>query len=200
MDKNTHIYDKLRAMLGGKLTNAQFIAARNIIDSGFRSDYRISLGLAPEQSDDQRTSLKGQNFIKGYEKCKLTAYMPTKNDRPTIGWGTTFYEDGSPVKMGQTITQARADELFAHDLRKFEDVVNETITVQLTQGQFDALVSLVYNIGAGAFRAGSIDDKINAGNLAAARLTWVQYNKQAGKVLDGLTKRRNAELVQLFNA
>lgn len=200
MDKNTHIYDKLRAMHGGSLPQAQFIAARNIIDSGYRADFRTALGLAPEQNNDQRTSLKGQAFIKQYEKLELKSYMPTVNDRPTIGWGSTFYEDGKPVKMGQTITKERADALFLHDIRKFEDAINETITVPLTQGQFDALVSLVYNIGISAFRNGSIDDKINNGDLDAARKTWVQYNKQAGKELRGLTTRRNAELNLLFNS
>lgn len=199
MDKNTHIYDKLRAMHGGSLPQAQFIAARNIIDSGHRADFRIALGLGAEKANDMRTSAKGQAFIKQFEKLELKSYMPTVNDRPTIGWGTTFYEDGKPVKMGQTITRERADALFAHDLRKFEDVINETITVPLTQGQFDALVSLVYNIGASAFRNGTIDDKINNKDFDAARATWMQYNKQAGKELRGLTARRRSELNQLFN-
>lgn len=195
MDQNTHIYDRLRELLGGKLPVAQFNAAKSLIDQeGARAAFRIALGLAPEQDNDQRTSMTGQKFIRGYEKKKLIAYMPTVNDRPTIGWGTTYYPDGTPVKMGDKITDSQADAYFAHDLKKFEDYINEVVSATLTQNQFDALVSLVYNIGNAAFRKGTIDDKLNAGDFDAALKTWALYNKQAGKVLDGLTNRRTAEI------
>lgn len=194
MDPNKHIYDRLRELLGGKLPVAQFNAAKSIIESGYRADYRISLGLLPEQANDQRLSANGRKFIQGYEKLRLKAYMPTKNDRPTIGWGTTVYPNGKPVQMGDVITAAQADEYFMHDVRKFEDYVNEIITRELTQNQFDAIVSLVYNIGMTAFRNGSVDDKINAGNDAAALATWAQYVNQAGVRLPGLVTRRNAEI------
>lgn len=195
MDKNTHIYDRLRELLGGKLPVTQFNAAKSLIDNeGSRAAFRIALGLSPDQDNDQKTSISGQKFIQGYEKKKLTAYMPTPNDRPTIGWGTTFYPDGSPVKMGDKITDSQADAYFAHDLKRFEDYINETVSRELTQNQFDALVSLVYNIGGTAFRKGSIDDKLNAGDIDGALKTWALYNKQAGVVLKGLTARRNAEI------
>lgn len=194
MDQNTHIYDRLREMSGGRLPVPQFNAAKNIIESGYRGDFRIALGLAPEQANDQRLSENGRKFIQGYEKLRLKAYMPTPNDRPTIGWGTTFYPNGKPVQMGDVITAAQADEYFKHDVRVFEDYVNEIITRTLTQNQFDAIVSLVYNIGMKAFRDGSVDDKINAGDDAAALATWAKYINQAGKPLTGLKLRRQAEI------
>ena len=194
MDRNTHIYDRLRAMSGGKLPVAQFNAAKTIIESGYRADFRTSLGLLPEQDNDQHLSAKGRKFIQGYEQLRLKAYMPTKNDRPTIGWGTTVYPSGKPVQMGDVITATQADEYFMYDVRKFEDYVNEIITRELTQNQFDAVVSLVYNIGMGAFRDGSVDDKINAGDDAAALATWAKYVNQAGIRLQGLVNRRNAEI------
>lgn len=194
MDQNTHIYDRLRAMSGGKLPTSQFNAAKNIIESGYRAEFRTALGLLPEQENDQHLSAKGRKFIQGYEQLRLKAYMPTKNDRPTIGWGTTFYPNGKAVQMGDVITAEAADELFAHDVRKFEDYVNEIITRDLTQNQFDAVVSLVYNIGVTAFRNGTVDDKINAGDDKAALATWAQYVNQAGVRLQGLVNRRNAEI------
>ena len=204
MNKDTHIYDRLREMLGGRLSVAQFNAAKTLIDAeGSRAAFRIALGLNPDQSNDQRTSAKGRKFLIGLEvpdgKPDLVAFMPTKNDRPTIGYGTTFKPDGTPIKMGDKITVDTAEQYFAHDLQKFEDYINEVVTIDLTQNQFDALVALVYNIGMTAFRQGTIDDKLNARNFEAALATWAQYNKQAGKVLEGL-KNRRAKDIALFKS
>lgn len=199
MNKDTHIYDRLRELLGGTLPVAQFNAAKQLIDSdGSRAAFRIALGLNPDQTNDQTTSAKGRRFIINHEvpdgKPDLKAFMPTKNDRPTIGYGTTFKPDGTPIKMGDVITPDQAEAYFAHDLKKFEAYINEVVTIELTQNQFDALVSFIYNIGMSAFRQGSVDDKLNARNFDAALATWAQYNKQKGVVLKGLTKRRQDEI------
>lgn len=204
MDKNTHIYDRLREMLGGTLSVPQFNAAKTLISTeGSRMAFRTALGLSPDQPNDQRTSAKGRKFLIDLEvpngKPDLKAFMPTKNDRPTLGYGTTFYPSGNPVKMGDTITPSQAESYFAHDLIKFEDYINEVVTAELTQNQFDALVAFVYNIGMTAFRQGSVDDKLNAGNVDAALATWAQYNKQAGAVLQGL-KNRRAKEIALFKS
>ena len=101
--------------------------------------------------------------------------------------------------MGDKIIVDTAEQYYTHDLQKFEDYINEVVTVELTQNQFDALVALVYNIGMTAFRQGTIDDKLNARNFEAALATWAQYNKQAGKVLEGL-KNRRAKEIALFKS
>lgn len=199
MNKDTHIYDRLRELLGGTLPVAQFNAAKTLIEAdGSRAAFRIALGLNPDQTNDQRTSAKGRKFLINLEvpdgKPDLVAFMPTKNDRPTIGYGTTFKPDGTPIKMGDKITASEAEAYFAHDLIKFEDYINEMVTIDLTQNQFDALVAFVYNVGMSAFRKGSVDDKLNARQFDAALATWAQYNKQAGKVLQGLVSRRAKEI------
>lgn len=144
-----------------------------------------------------RTSPQGVAFIKGFEKCRLTAYKPTPNDKWTIGWGHT----GPDVHPGMTITQDQADALFLRDLQHFERDVEFLVKVPITQSQFDALVSFSYNVGS------DIDDdtipeglgdstllrKLNAGDYAGAANEFPKWNKQGHQVLDGLTKRRNAE-------
>lgn len=194
LDPDKHIYDQLRTLLGGKLPQAQFEAAKKIIASGFREDFRISLGLSANQSDDQTTSVKGQLFIKGYEALRLVAYKPVPTDPWTIGWGSTRGLDGKSIPAGTKITEAVATQLFVRDLKYFENIVNEVITVQLTQNQFDALVSFVYNNGETNFIKGTLDDLINAGKWDAAYKKWAEYIYSGGKPLEGLKKRRQAEI------
>lgn len=89
----------------------------------------------------------GFNLIKSFETCKLKAYKE-KGDRWTIGWGNTFYEDGSPVKEGDVITQDRADLLFMRILNKFIKEVDSLITnPNVNNFMFSALVSFAYNVG-----------------------------------------------------
>lgn len=137
-------------------------------------------------------------FIKGFEKCRLKAYMPTPNDRPTIGWGTT----GPDVKMGMTWTQERADERFARDVADFAaGVAHELGGAPTTQAQFDALVSFAYNVGldqdadnlAEGLGDSTLLRKHKAGDYAGAAAEFAKWNKQAGKVLNGLTRRRAGE-------
>lgn len=130
-------------------------------------------------------------FIKGYEQCRLVSYMPTPNDRPTIGWGST----GPDIFMGMSWTQADCDERFAEDLGKFGDGVWARVRGEprTNQNQFDAMVSLAYNIGLGGFAGSTVLRDHNAGNHAGAQAAFGMWVKQAGKVLAGLTKRRAAE-------
>ena len=89
---------------------------------------------------------QGLDLIKSFEGLELKAYMPTPNDRPTIGYGHT-----KGVKMGMKITEERADALLVQDLAWVEAAVAKKVTVPLTQPQYDALCSFIYNVGAGAF-------------------------------------------------
>ena len=128
-------------------------------------------------------------LIQSFEQCRLAAYMPTPNDRPTIGWGTT----GADIKMGMTWTQAECDQRFAADLDKFAQGVSAALTGETSQHQYDAMVSLAYNLGIGAFKASTLLRRHNAGEFDAADAQFAVWNKQAGKVLAGLTRRRAAE-------
>ena len=131
----------------------------------------------------------GVTLIKRFETCRLTAYLPTQNDKPTIGWGAT----GADVRMGMTWTQEQCDDRFAADLDRFAQGVSAALTVETAQNQFDAMTSLAYNIGATAFKASTLLRLHNAGEFERADAQFTVWNKQAGKVLAGLTRRRAAE-------
>jgi GH24 family phage-related lysozyme (muramidase) len=135
-------------------------------------------------------SAKCEAFIKGFEKCRLVGYLPTPDDKPTLGWGST----GPDVKIGMTWTQAQADQRFAADLVKFSAGLDGLIDAsRTTQGQFDALVSFAYNCGLEALKSSTLLRMHKDGEYENARLQFGRWNKQAGKVLGGLTKRRAAE-------
>lgn len=133
---------------------------------------------------------RAKALIKSYEQCRLTAYLPTPNDVPTIGWGTT----GADVQMGLTWTQAQCDARFEADLAKFAAGVEAALNGAPTQArEFGAMVSLAYNIGTGAFASSTLCRKHREGDTVGAAAEFPRWNKQAGKVLGGLTKRRAAE-------
>lgn len=130
----------------------------------------------------------GLALIKGYEKLRLVAYLPTADDVPTIGYGHT-----RGVKMGDTCTEPQALEFLRQDCADAEWAINTRVTVPLNQCQFDALVSLVFNIGGSNFAASTLLRKLNAGDYAGAADQFPRWNKQKGKVLNGLTERRGRE-------
>lgn len=135
-------------------------------------------------------SAKIIDFIRDFEKCRLVAYMPTPKDRPTIGWGST----GPDIRLGMTWTQDQADERFAADLAKFSaGVVRALEGAHTNQPQFDAMVSLAYNIGLGAFSGSTLLKMHRAGDFGGAQAQFARWNRQAGKVLNDLTRRRAAE-------
>jgi lysozyme len=136
------------------------------------------------------TGAKGVSLIKSYEGFRSHAYPdPASGGDPwTIGYGTT-----KGVKKGQVITESQAVEFLKKDLAIFESAVNGAVKVSLTQDQFDALVSFTYNLGAGNFRSSTLLKKVNAKDFAGAALEFAKWNKAAGKVLTGLTRRRAAE-------
>ena len=130
------------------------------------------------------------DFIKAFEKCKLKAYMPTPNDRPTIGWGST----GPDIKLGMVWTQKQADEHFAADLAKFSAGVSAAVgRAPTTQGQFDALVSFAYNCGVAALNSSTLLKLHKAGEHDAAAGQFGRWTKQKGVELKGLVRRRDAE-------
>lgn len=133
-------------------------------------------------------SLACIDLVKSFEQCRLTAYMPTPNDRPTIGWGTT----GPDVHLGMAWTQEHADERFAHDLAQFAAGVAHLAPI-CSQGQFDAMVSLSYNIGMANFASSTVLRDHLAGDHAGAAAAFAMWNKQHHVVLNGLTRRRAAE-------
>jgi lysozyme len=135
----------------------------------------------------------GADLIKSFEGLKLNAYKCSAN-KETIGYGNTFYEDGSPVKMGDTITKERADSLFELIADSFSVKVKNYIQKDINENQFAALVSFAYNCGIGNLKSSTLLRKVNANpNDATIRAEFLKWNKASGKVLAGLTRRREAE-------
>ena len=145
-------------------------------------------------------SQNGLNLIKEFEGLSLKPYLDVVNI-PTIGWGNTFYEDGTKVTLkDQPVTKERANELLEVIAnRDFADKIFPSIKVKVTQNQFDAMVSLAYNIGTGAFLKSTLLKKVNAGDFAEAGEEFLRWNKANGKEVLGLTKRREREK-QLFQS
>ena len=133
--------------------------------------------------------MKTQNadIIKHHEGLVLHAYLCPAGV-PTIGYGHT-----GGVSMGDVITEKKADELLKKDLRSAEYAVNKYVNVDLNQNQFDALVSFVFNLGAGNFKSSTLLRKLNFSDYDGAASEFKRWNKAGGRVLAGLTKRRLAE-------
>ena len=126
-----------------------------------------------------------------HEAFRPEAYLPTPNDVPTIGFGTT-----GGVKMGDTIKPPQAVARALVDVQKFEGALKQCVKVPLHQYEYDAYVSLSYNIGSAAFCGSTLVKKLNAGDYAGACLQVLRWDKFKGKPLAGLTKRRQAEYEQ----
>ncbi len=135
-----------------------------------------------------RTSRRGRELIKRFEGFRSEAYKPHKRDVWTIGYGHT-----QGVKKGDVVTKQEASKLLSQDLRESEAAVNRLVKVSLSQAQFDALVSLIFNIGAGAFARSTLRRKLNAGEYDEVDDQLARWIYSGGKVFSGLVRRRAAE-------
>jgi lysozyme len=141
-----------------------------------------------------KPSVKNIDLIKKHEGLRLQAYLPTKDDKWTIGYGHT-----KTAHAGMVITEERAEQLLRQDIAWVEDVIAKYVKVKITQNQYDALASLIFNIGEGNFAKSSVLRELNEGNYEAAADAFRMWNKQRSKttgklnVLKGLTKRREEE-------
>lgn len=143
-----------------------------------------------------KTSDNGIKLIKEFEGLFLTAYFCPANI-PTIGYGHTATVTRQDVKNKKTITENEANILLVKDLAKYEKAVNELITVDLTQNEFDALVSFTFNLGIGSLASSTLRKLINLGKKLSANEQFIRWNKARvnGRLvtLKGLTRRRKAE-------
>lgn len=143
-----------------------------------------------------QTSQTLKKFLRGSESLHLKAYPDpgSRDGTPwTIGWGTTTYEDGTPVQEGDEITEARADALFEHHVKIVERAIDKYVVVPLLQNQFDALVSFIYNVGVGAFASSTMLKRLNVGDYAGAAAEFDRWVYNDGKVMQGLRNRRDRE-------
>lgn len=121
------------------------------------------------------------------------AVIPIPGDVPTIGHGTTRYPDGSPVELGDKTTKREASQYLKHDLNVFEDAVRRCVKVPLHQHEYDAYVSLTYNIGPTAFCSSTLVRRLNREEYAAACAEISRWNRAGGRVVPGLVNRRASE-------
>lgn len=136
-----------------------------------------------------KTSEAGKIFIKEKEGLRLEAYRCSAGAL-TIGYGHT----GSDIVPEMRITPEQAEVYFFKDLEnKAERYVNRYVKVKLTQGQFDALVSFTFNLGAGNLLKSTLLKLLNAGDYAGAAEQFERWTKSGGKVTSGLVKRRREE-------
>lgn len=183
-----HIFNFLRKISGGKLTQKQVDAADKLIATAY-DDLNDVLGIA---IDEMHVSPSGVDLICNFEGLRLKAYDDGVGVW-TIGYGTTKYPNGIRVKKGDTCTLEQAKAYMQNDLKSFEQTVNNTVKVPLNQNQFDALVSLAYNIGSTAFKNSTLVKRLNEGNYNAAANQFDLWVNAGGKRMQGLVNRRAAE-------
>jgi len=143
---------------------------------------------------------KGYLFITKHEGLSLKPYLcPAKI--PTIGYGNTYYSDGKRVTLlDKEITKQQAFDMFKEIANRFAKRVDELVTSDINQNQFNSLVSFAYNVGTGNFSSSTLLKKINKNpNDLTLKAEFLRWNKASGKVLNGLTNRRNEEADLYFS-
>lgn len=187
------IFDYLRKLSGGALTQAQVVATDKLLSIDFDAVKKM-LG-APEL---MTVSAKGIDLICSFEGLRLTAYDDGVGVW-TIGFGTIKYPNGVRVKRGDSCTLEQAKSYMKYDLIEFEHTVNSLVKVPLNQNQFDALVSLTYNIGSGAFKSSTLLKKLNLSDCKGAADQFDVWVNAGGKRMQGLANRRAKEKSLFFS-
>jgi lysozyme len=136
---------------------------------------------------DMKPSGSCRALVRQFEGCRLQAYLDSVGV-PTIGVGHT-----RSVKMGDHCSQEQADMWLSQDLEDAGAAVASLVKVPLTQGQFDALTSFVFNLGARRLATSTLLTLLNKGDYMGASGQFMLWVHAGGKVLDGLVKRRAAE-------
>ena len=138
------------------------------------------------------SALVGIAVHEGYREA---AYRPVPGDVPTIGFGTT-----AGVQMGDRIEPVQSLVRKLADVQQFEGALKRCVRVPLHQHEYDAFLSLAYNIGSGAFCGSTLVRKLNAGDYAGACAEILRWDRFQGQPLRGLTLRRQAEHRQCLGA
>lgn len=136
-------------------------------------------------------SPNGISKLKSEEGEKLTGYKDSRGI-PTLGVGHTGMVDGKPVAVGMVITKEKSTELLLSDLKWVEKSIADNVKAPLTQNQYDALCSLIFNIGASAFSSSTVLRKLNAKDYSGAADAFLMW-KKAGNDLNILLPRRQRE-------
>ena len=148
-----------------------------------------------------RLDQKGYDLIKSFEGLSLKPYKCSAGV-PTIGYGSTYYENGIKVQMSDApITGARAEILLKNVADRFAQKVANLIKKPITQNQFNALVSFAFNVGSGALASSTLLKLVNENpNNAMISKEFLKWKKANGKTIQGLTNRRIKESALYFSA
>ena len=133
-------------------------------------------------------SKNGLALIESFEGLRLTSYADQRGI-PTVGYGHT-----EGVYLGMSITQAQAEAYLHADAQVAVQAVSRLVKVTVTQNEFDALVSLAFNVGQGHFAGSTVLRDLNAGNTSGAAAAFMMWDKTDGEVNAGLARRRQAEM------
>lgn len=139
-----------------------------------------------------KTSDAGIALIKRYEGLRLEAYLCPAGVW-TIGYGHTSAAGKPVVKAGMTITPEEADDILRRDLGGYEQGVLSLVEVEISQNQFDALVSFAYNVGVGALAKSTLLKRVNAQRFDEVPAEFMKWTKAGGRELKGLVRRRRDE-------
>lgn len=144
-------------------------------------------------------SIRGLDLIKEFEGFKSKAYPdPATGAKPyTIGYGTTMYPDGMRVKLGDSCTKEQAEKWLEIDCNRRAQAIGN---LKVNQNQFDAIVSFCYNLGLGNWNRSTLRKKIMMNpNDPTIRDEFMKWIRAAGKVMNGLKRRRKAEADLYFS-
>lgn len=189
---NAQVYSWLRAMCGGKLTQDQVVAGDLIIEKLGIDTFASLIGFKLEKSIWHDISEKGYSIIREFEGFKNKAYKDTGGVW-TIAFGTIKYPNGVAVKQGDSCTIEQANEWLKSDCKWVDSCLDKHISVAVSQNQFDALASLVYNIGETAFIKSTLLSRLNAGEYILAAENFDRWVFDNGKKIQGLVNRRKKE-------
>lgn len=140
-----------------------------------------------------KISQEGIALIKKFEGCELTAYQCSAGVW-TIGYGHT-----KGIEEGMEITQQEAEDMLVEELHEYENYINDNVTAPLSQNQFDAMVSWVYNLGPANLKSSTLLKVLNAGKYDEVPFQMKRWNKAGGVTLEGLIRRREAESLLFQN-
>lgn len=143
---------------------------------------------------------KGYLLITKFEGLSLKPYLCSAKI-PTIGYGNTYYPDGKRVTLlDKEITKQQAFDMFKELANRFAKRVDALVTSNINQNQFNALVSFAYNVGTGNFASSTLLKKVNRNpNDLTIKDEFLRWNKAGGKIINGLTNRRNEEADLYFS-
>jgi lysozyme len=143
---------------------------------------------------------RGYLLITKFEGLRLKPYLCSAKI-PTIGYGNSYYPDGKRVTLlDKDITKQQAFDMFKEVANRFAKRVDTLVTSNLNQNQFNALVSFAYNVGTGNFSSSTLLKKVNKNpDDLTIKDEFLRWNKAGGKVLNGLTNRRNEEAILYFS-